>query len=61
VDAAAAHAEAVRRIKALIDEGGDTLDFSDLPALEALPREMVAADSLRRLFAGNRDAQGQGT
>ena len=58
-DAAAAHAEAVRRINALIAEGGDTLDLSDLPALEALPRELAGAHTLRRLFAGDRNAQGK--
>lgn len=58
-DPAAAHAEALRRIAALIEQGGDTLDLSDLPALEALPPELAAATTLRRLFAGDFDAQGR--
>ena len=46
-DPEAAHAEAVRRIRALTAAGGDTLDFSDLPAMEALPEELAEATTLR--------------
>ena len=58
-DPEAARAEAVRRIAALIAQGGDTLDLSDLPALEALPDDLARATTLRRLFAGDRDAEGR--
>ncbi|MBK5927758.1 leucine-rich repeat domain-containing protein [Rhodobaculum claviforme] len=58
-DPEAARAEAVRRIAALIAQGGDTLDLSDLVALERLPDDLARATTLRHLFAGSRSAHGR--
>ncbi len=57
-DAGAALAEAERRIAVAADTGADTLDFSDLTALTALPKGLGDLPSLRKLFAGYRRPDG---
>ena len=57
-DADAATTEARRRIAQTAETQADTLDLSDLAALEALPAEIGQLTDLRHLYAGNRSADG---
>ena len=53
-DTGAAQAEAMRRVAVAAATGADTLDFSDLVAMTALPSGLSDLPLLRQLFAGVR-------
>lgn len=54
-------AKTLRRIARAAETGADTLDFSDLTALTALPTGLVDVPSLRKLFAGRRPSDDKST
>ena len=60
-DENAARTEALRRIGVARETAAEVLDLSDLTALTALPGEIAGLTAMRRLFAGDRRADGNAT